>query len=385
MHRFPKTLRYFIPLVACSAIILGSFSAEAVETEPLSIGSEAPSLSVEHWIQDGNGFFEPVEDFEDGKVYVVEFWATWCPPCVASMPHLAELQQKYRGRDVQIISISTEPLSTIEPFMERQHPQVDKTFAEVTSAYSLTSDPDESTYVDYMVASKQNGIPMSFIVGKKGKVEWMGHPMLMDEPLEAVVEDSWDRQAFKQQFDAEQRGQEIGAALSRLYSAGRIDEALQLLTDEIEVAEYEPFKELLINLRYEIRYESDRLDDEVFAFYRKRLSDAADDPNALGQLAMSTLNALRRDSDLKGFDQKVIDAFENSTEKMSVSGQIQAHQIIAQMYIAKEDLDKAIAAQEKAVEKAEGSQKKRLQTQLESMQSQSETDADDATEDKETE
>ena len=69
---------------------------------------EAPALDIEHWIQDGNGFFKPVKKFEAGKVYVIEFWATWCGPCIASMPHLAELQNKYRGRDVQVISVSDE-------------------------------------------------------------------------------------------------------------------------------------------------------------------------------------------------------------------------------------------------------------------------------------
>ncbi len=80
----------------------------AAAAEELGIGSRAPELDIEHWIQDGNGFFKPVTTFEQGKVYVVEFWATWCGPCIQSMPHLAELQNKYRGQNVQIVSVSDE-------------------------------------------------------------------------------------------------------------------------------------------------------------------------------------------------------------------------------------------------------------------------------------
>lgn len=145
---------------------------ESKKTEEFGVGSKAPELDIEHWLSDGKGKFKKVTSFADGNIYVVEFWATWCGPCIASMPHLAEMQEKLAEKKVQIISVSDEDLETVEGFLKRELPSDDeKTYADLTSAYCLTADPDKSVYKDYMLAAKQNGIPTAFIVGKKGIIE----------------------------------------------------------------------------------------------------------------------------------------------------------------------------------------------------------------------
>ena len=85
----------------------------------LDVGSKAPSLDIEHWVSDRNGEFSHTTELESDKVYVIEFWATWCGPCIASMPHISEVQDKYADQGVQIISVSDETLEEVNEFLKR--------------------------------------------------------------------------------------------------------------------------------------------------------------------------------------------------------------------------------------------------------------------------
>ncbi len=228
-------------LLAAATVGFASPSGNAADL--LTIGSDAPALNIEHWVQNGNGKYKPVTKFEKGKVYVVEFWATWCGPCIQSMPHLAELQTKYADKGVQLISISDEDLETVDKFLEREvrgakaeegkEDAKPKTYRDLTSVYCLTTDPDQSTNKDYMEAAAQNGIPTAFIVGKDSKIEWIGHPMEMDEPLAAVVEGKWDRAAYqkimKERQEAEQAMQQIGQLVQGKKFAEAVAEIDKLL------------------------------------------------------------------------------------------------------------------------------------------------------------
>ena len=205
-----------------SAIVNGCQQASAEAT--LKIGQKAPQLDVENWISLGDEKFKPVTKFEDGKVYVVEFWATWCGPCIASMPHLAKLQEKYADKGVQIISITSDKMDAIDNLLDKEASNGegdDKTYRDITSHYCLTSDPDDSASRDYMLATRQNGIPAAYIVGRDGRLEWTGHPMEMDKPLQQILDGTWDRAEFAKEFDDRQHMMDLEEKLNEMASQAK--------------------------------------------------------------------------------------------------------------------------------------------------------------------
>ena len=208
----------------------------------LTIGDKAPALDIAHWIKGG-----PEEGsefkFQDDNVYVVEFWATWCGPCRASMPHITELQEKLKDYKVTIIGVSDEPLQTVSKFMVVKDPE-GKMWWDKTG-YTLATDPDRSVYNDYMKAAAQNGIPTSFVVGKDGHVEWIGHPMNLDNVLEDVVHDKWNRDEYRAKWQAEMANEVKLNALVAAWREARTNEdwaTAQAKADEIIALGNDQFK-----------------------------------------------------------------------------------------------------------------------------------------------
>ena len=152
------------------------------KAEPtLKAGDAAPVLKADKWLQ-GAG----VTAFEPGKVYVVEFWATWCGPCVAMMPHLADLQDEYRAKGVTVVgfsSVAQDKRDKAEAFVAQRGPKLGYTFG--------WGDSDE-THAAWMTAAGQNGIPCSFVVGRDGKIAYIGHPLFLDPVLPKVLAGTWD-------------------------------------------------------------------------------------------------------------------------------------------------------------------------------------------------
>lgn len=180
-------------LISCSLILAYSTfavgRAGSVEPGSLNIGELAPSLGHASWIKG-----TPIPHFTKGRVYVIEFWATWCEPCKEAIPHLTELAKKYNGSvdfvGIDVMESKEGARPKVESFVRSQGKQMD---------YSVVFDgPDHHLADSWLKASGEMGIPATFVVGKDGKVAWIGHPLNgLDQVLSQVVEDRFDSHAAR--------------------------------------------------------------------------------------------------------------------------------------------------------------------------------------------
>ena len=182
----------------------------------LGIGDAASPIDIAHWLKG-----DPISEFEPGRIYVLEFWATWCGPCVGNMPHLSAVQERYADRGVSVIGVSDEPLQKVVHFLTGTDRGDGRRHFERTR-YALATDPDRSAFDDYMNAAEQRGLPTAFVIGRDGRIEWVGYPGpdSMDEPLRLIVEGAWDRAAHRADFERKrQEGAELWRAKSKLNMA----------------------------------------------------------------------------------------------------------------------------------------------------------------------
>lgn len=312
------------------------------------IGTEAPSLDIEHWISDGEGSFEHVTKFEPGKVYVVEFWATWCGPCIQAMPHIVQLQKDYADKGVQVISVTREPLATVNVFLQREVHGQSGTYADLTKSYCLTSDPDDSVYNDYMQAAGKNSIPTAFIVGKTGRIEWVGHPMAMEPTLASIIEDRWDRAAFGRPYQETHAEQEFIAELNDLLKTGKADEAAKLADAALAKASPTERRKIL-RTKWQVLLiggETDGLFETT-----KELLDTNESPTEVNEICWTTYEALKRGVEIdKELLQLCAQTAAAAADTTAIERKGMILDTVAHLQFELGNLDEAIAIQTQAAE-----------------------------------
>jgi|688.fasta_scaffold17586_7 thiol-disulfide isomerase/thioredoxin len=375
---------YFRRLAALSiAALIGSFGSVSVATsraadDLLTIGSDAPMLDIEHWVQDGEGKFGKVTKFKKDNVYVVEFWATWCGPCVASMPHIVEMQSKYADKGVQIISISDEPLDTVQEFLDREVPRSKepKTFRELTKSYSLTTDPDGSSNESYMQAAKQNGIPCAFLVGKDSKIEWIGHPMELDAALDAVVEGTWDRAKFAEEFKESQEMQSLmqdaQIQVGGLLRKKKMPEALAKMDEFIEKVKKPEIKLQFSMMKLNLHQIAGSDDKEVASTFESIFKLAEANPMMSNQVAwmaweMSDNGQLNSKETLKA----ALVLARAAAEKQEGNSKAATLDTASHLEYSLGNLDAALKLQQQAMELADDDQKESLKEFLQKLKDES--------------
>lgn len=219
MKRF--TYCGFISFSALAMVLMGAMPAQAA----VAVGDK-PELSVPAV---GGGTIDLKK--LKGKIVMLDFWATWCRPCMDEAPHMVEINKKYGPKGLQIIGIS---LDNDAATMQRVAKEVGFTW------------PQHIDKGDVKAQFGVSGIPSVFLIGPEGDVLWQGHPANLDAALEKAFKENPPRLVDEKILVAAQElltsaegkaqdGDAVGAIklMGRIPKAAKVDEDFAAKFEEV--------------------------------------------------------------------------------------------------------------------------------------------------------
>lgn len=158
----------FVLLMSCGSTVsteeaaIDTHPAQGVNQATASVSAptkKAPSVSSKAGvpIYDFEGL-EPIFRKENDTTYVINFWATWCAPCVKELPYFEELNQQYQEEKLKVILVSLDFKRQIEkqliPFLQKH---------KLSSEVVVLVDPDANSWIDKVHPDWSGAIPATYI------------------------------------------------------------------------------------------------------------------------------------------------------------------------------------------------------------------------------
>jgi thiol-disulfide isomerase/thioredoxin len=313
-------------------------TAQPASSGKLAIGDQAPALEVEKFLKG-----DAITGFEKGRVYVVEFWATWCGPCIQAMPHISKLQKQYKDT-VTIVGVNI--------WEDREYN--DKTFAKAADfvkeqgdrmAYTVAYDgAAKKMDSNYMKAAGRNGIPSAFVVNQDGHIAWMGHPMWLDAVLADVVTKKWDLKTSPQKLqDAEKK-------LSTIFRKAASDGKGALADWNAFEKENPTVAQAMSDNKLRLLLAANEY-TEAYAIMNKQADEAIAEKDAmkLNEIAWTIVDP-DGDVEKKDLDLAYRAATKGAEFAKGTAEEGMILDTVARVHFIKKDIDKAIEIQSKAVE-----------------------------------
>ncbi len=345
------------PLIFTLLAGIGAFGPIAARAENLGIGDPAPKLEVKSFVKG-----EPVKSLEPGNFYVVEFWATWCGPCIATIPHLTELQKKHPEVTFIGVSVWEQDQKEVKPFVEKMGEKMEYRVAmdavpEKPEGAEKPEDAEGAMAKNWMKAARQNGIPTAFIINKDNKIAWIGHPSSMDEPLAKIVSGSWDlKAAIAEHKKAEEEQAKLQKVQEKLVSALRSEDPQKILAVIEEIIKDIPSMEQnLAGLRFNTLIQSGDEDKAIELGEALLIGDQGKNVNALNGLAWSIVDPDAKHKPSPKLIQFAVKAAEQGDELAKGKNPFIAD-TLAKAYFDSGNAAKALETQKRAIENAKGTE-----------------------------
>ncbi|MEM9928371.1 MAG: TlpA disulfide reductase family protein [Bacteroidota bacterium] len=154
-------MKYFLLL----SLLVLSVSASAQLN--VKRNTPAPEINITEWLAN-----EPSEKLIKGQSIVLEFWATWCKPCLAAVPHLNDLQEKFKADDLLFLSMTYESPALALPVIER-----------IGFQTPVVADQTRKTQARFGNGKQMPVYPFTVLIDDQNIVRWHGDPEDLTEEL----------------------------------------------------------------------------------------------------------------------------------------------------------------------------------------------------------
>jgi thiol-disulfide isomerase/thioredoxin len=171
--------RQWIIIVAISllALLAGVLASQWIYKTGLASDPAVKAFFANSW-QSADG--KPVDTQKwQGKVLVVNFWASWCPPCIEEMPTLDLLSQEFLQQNVLFVGIGIDSPSNIREFLKS-----------TPVSYPIVIGGLEGSNLSKQMGNTQGALPYTVIINSKGKATYTKLGKISEEELRKAVKDA---------------------------------------------------------------------------------------------------------------------------------------------------------------------------------------------------
>lgn len=144
-------------LIVAIVALIGGLSTRGLLSAPTRQANNQTALP-EFSLSDPSGKQHSVKEWQ-GKVLVINFWATWCPPCLKEMPEFTALQSQYTDKGLQFIGIALDETESVKEFI-----------AGHKINYPILMGDDQGTQLAHQLGNVVDTVPFTVIVNKQGHI-----------------------------------------------------------------------------------------------------------------------------------------------------------------------------------------------------------------------
>ena len=168
--------RQLIIIVAISLLALlgGVLTSQWIYKTGLASDPAVKAFFANSW-QTPDGKTVNTQEWQ-GKVLVVNFWASWCPPCVEEMPALDKLQQEFLQQNVLFVGIGIDSPSNIREFLSK-----------TPVSYPIVIGGLEGSNLSKQLGNSQGALPYTIIINAKGKASYSKLGKISEDDIRSAI------------------------------------------------------------------------------------------------------------------------------------------------------------------------------------------------------